>query len=40
VDLPAATHTLVLRNPERGLETTYQVKIPEGERISRRVALE
>jgi serine/threonine protein kinase len=40
VELPAATHTLTLRNPEQGLETSYRVTIPPGERVSRRVALE
>jgi serine/threonine protein kinase len=40
VELPAATHTLTLRNPEQGLETRYRVTIPPGERVSRSIALE
>ena len=40
VELPAATHTLSLRNPERGIETPYLVTIPAGESIRRRVALD
>ncbi len=40
VELPAATHTLGLRNPERGIETTYLVTIPAGQSIRRRVALD
>jgi serine/threonine protein kinase len=40
VELPAATHTLMLRNPEQGLETRYRVTIPAGESVSRRIALE
>ncbi len=40
VELPAATHTLLLRNPERGIETTYLVTVPEGDSIRRRVVLD
>jgi tRNA A-37 threonylcarbamoyl transferase component Bud32 len=40
VELPAATHTLTLRNPEHKLETTYRVTVPSGERIARRIALD
>jgi serine/threonine protein kinase len=40
VELPAATHTLTLRNPEQGIETSYRVTIPPGERVERRIALE
>lgn len=40
VELPAATHTLLLRNPEHGLEATYRVRVEAGERVQRRIALE
>ncbi|MFT3924053.1 MAG: protein kinase [Myxococcales bacterium] len=40
VELPASTHTLSLRNPERGIVTTYEVEIPEGQSVTRRIALE
>jgi serine/threonine-protein kinase len=40
VELPAATHTLTLRNPERGIDTTYRVQVVAGESVLRRVELE
>jgi hypothetical protein len=40
VELPAATHILTLRNPERGIETTYRVQVVAGESLLRRVELE
>ena len=40
VELPAATHTLTLRNPEQGLETSYRVTVPAGNSVERRIALE
>jgi serine/threonine-protein kinase len=40
VELPAAAHTLTLRNPERGIETTYRVEVIAGESLLRRVELE
>ncbi|MFT3922970.1 MAG: protein kinase [Myxococcales bacterium] len=40
VELPADTHTLVLRNPEQNLETSYRVNIVAGESVERRIALE
>jgi serine/threonine-protein kinase len=40
VKLPAGVHTLVLKNPELGLETTYLVKIEAGKAQSRRIGLE
>jgi eukaryotic-like serine/threonine-protein kinase len=40
VDLPEGPHVLTLRNPERGIETTYRVRVVAGERTSRRVELE
>jgi len=40
VDLVAKTHTLVLRNPEQGTETSYQVTIRSGASLERRVALD
>jgi serine/threonine-protein kinase len=40
VELPAAAHTLTLRNPERGIETTYRVEVVAGESLLRRVVLE
>jgi serine/threonine-protein kinase len=40
VKLPAGVHTLVLKNPELGLETTYVVKIEAGKAQSRRIGLE
>ncbi|WP_236607668.1 serine/threonine-protein kinase [Sandaracinus amylolyticus] len=40
VELPAGTHTLTLRNPERGIETTYRVTVEAGQPTSRRIALE
>jgi serine/threonine-protein kinase len=40
VELPAAAHILTLRNPERGIETTYRVQIVAGESLLRRVELE
>lgn len=40
IELPAATHTLTLRNPEQGIETSYRVVVPAGESIERRIALE
>jgi serine/threonine protein kinase len=40
VELPAGTHTLTLRNPEKGIETTYTVTVPAGEHVHRHIALE
>ncbi len=40
VSLPAGTHVLTLTNPERGLRTTYRVRIRPGETTSRRIGLE
>ena len=40
VELPAGPHTLTLRNPEQGIETTYRVTVAAGEVTSRRVSLE
>ena len=40
VELPAGSHTLTLRNPEQGIETTYRVTVRAGESTSRRVAIE
>jgi hypothetical protein len=40
VELPASVHTLTLRNPERGIETTYRVQVVAGESLLRRVELE
>jgi serine/threonine protein kinase len=40
VELPAGAHTLTLRNPEAGIETTYRVTVRAGETTSRTVALE
>lgn len=40
VELPATTHTLSLRNPEKGIETRYRVTVPAGERIEKRVVIE
>jgi eukaryotic-like serine/threonine-protein kinase len=40
VDLPEGPHVLTLRNPERGIETTYRVRVVAGERTTRRVELE
>ena len=40
VELPAGTHTLTLRNPEAGLQTTYRVTVRSGETTTRTVALE
>ncbi|MEM9072815.1 MAG: protein kinase [Myxococcota bacterium] len=40
VSLAEGTHVLRLRNPERGLETTFRVRIRAGETTTRRVALE
>ena len=40
VELPAGSHTLTLRNPEAGIETTYRVTVRSGETTSRTVALE
>lgn len=40
VELPAGSHTLTLRNPERGIETTYRVTVAAGAVTSRRIALE
>jgi len=40
VELPATTHTLALRNPEKGIETRYRVTVPAGARIEKRVVIE
>jgi serine/threonine-protein kinase len=40
VELPAKAHTLTLRNPERGIETTYRVQVVAGESLLRKVELE
>ena len=40
VELPATKHTLALRNPERGIETTYLVTVPAGRSIRRKVAID
>lgn len=40
VDLPEGTHTLTLRNPEAGIQTTYRVTVRAGETTSRTIALE
>jgi len=39
VELPAGTHVLRLRNPDRGIDQTYRVTIQAGETTSRRVGL-
>jgi len=40
VELPAGTHTLVLRNPEQGIETRYRVRIEAGSTTTRRLGLQ
>lgn len=40
VELTAETHLLTLRNPELGIETTYQVTIPAHGSVKQRVALD
>jgi serine/threonine-protein kinase len=40
VELPAGVHTIVLRNPESGVELNYRVTVTAGAVVSRRVALE
>jgi len=40
VELSATTHTLTLRNPELGIETTYRVTIPPRGNVKQRVALD
>ncbi len=40
VELPATTHTLLLRNPEQDLETTYQITLAAGESTRRHIALD
>jgi serine/threonine-protein kinase len=39
VSLPAGNHTLRLRNPEAGIDETYEVTIRPGETTSRRLGL-
>lgn len=40
VELPAGSHTIRLRNPETGAELFYEVTVPPGGTVTRRVALE
>ena len=40
VKLPAGVHTLTLKNPELGVETTYVVTIEAGKKHTRRIGLE
>jgi hypothetical protein len=37
--LPAGTHVVTLRNPERGTATTYRVTINPGQTTSKRLGL-
>ncbi len=40
VPLPPGQHRLILRNPERGIETPYVVQVRSGQTVTRRVALD